>query len=188
MELFQVTRFPELLVSIIAKLDTAGIRYMLTGSAGMMVYTVPRLTRDVDLVIECEPADARRLVAQFGSEWYVDEAAVATAVRERRSFSVIHKDASFKADMIVRKDGEYRRQEFGRRRQLHFGEIDMWVASAEDILISKLKWAANGDSALQLRDASWLASQTRDLDWDYLRLWAGRLGLEQALEEVAPNA
>ncbi len=188
MELSQVTRFPELLASIVAKLDTAGIRYMLTGSAAMMVYTVPRMTRDVDLVIECEPADARRLVALFGPEWYVDEAAVTKAVQERRSFNIIHKDTSFKADMFARKDSEYRREEFGRRRQLHFGEIDMWVASAEDILISKLKWAANGDSALQMRDASWLASQTHDLDWDYLRLWAGRLGLEQELEEVAPRA
>ena len=188
MELSQVTMFPELLAAIIAKLDTACIRYMLTGSAGMVVYTVPRMTRDVDLVIECDASDARRLTELFQDDWFVDEVSVRDAIRDKRSFNIIHKERFFKADLIMRKDTEFRRHEFSRRRRMRIDDWDVWVASAEDLILSKLQWSANGDSAFQLRDAKQMAMLVPELDWEYLRTWAERLGLEKLLGEIEPDA
>ena len=42
----------EFMKQIAERLDTAHIRYMLTGSMAMAIYSVPRMTRDIDLVIE----------------------------------------------------------------------------------------------------------------------------------------
>jgi len=53
----------EFMKEIARRLDSAHIRYMLTGSVAMAVYTVPRMTRDIDLVIECRPKDAPRIAA-----------------------------------------------------------------------------------------------------------------------------
>jgi len=48
-----MTPTPELLAlrDVCARLDGAGIAYMLTGSLAMSFYARPRMTRDIDLVI-----------------------------------------------------------------------------------------------------------------------------------------
>ena len=38
---------------------------MITGSVALSFYAQPRMTRDIDLVIECEPDDAPRIVDLF---------------------------------------------------------------------------------------------------------------------------
>ena len=57
----------EVLRTVAARLDQAGIAYMLTGSMALNYYAVPRMTRDIDLVVELEPGDAERLVRLFQS-------------------------------------------------------------------------------------------------------------------------
>lgn len=44
----------EFLELIVSRLDGAGIPYMLTGSVAMSIYAGPRMTRDIDLVVECD--------------------------------------------------------------------------------------------------------------------------------------
>jgi len=53
---------PELTVlqDVCARLDGAGIAYMLTGSLAMSYYARPRMSRDIDLIIALETAEAER--------------------------------------------------------------------------------------------------------------------------------
>lgn len=44
------------------KLETAGIAFMLTGSLAMNYYAQPRMTRDIDLVMELGAQDADVIV------------------------------------------------------------------------------------------------------------------------------
>ena len=62
-----MTLTPELLAlrDVCARLDGEGIAYMLTGSLAMSFYARPRMTRDIDLVIALETAEAQRLIAGF---------------------------------------------------------------------------------------------------------------------------
>jgi hypothetical protein len=177
----------EFLRLIADRLDGADIPYMLTGSMAMSVYAPPRMTRDLDFVIECQASDAHRMVGLFSGDCYIEESAVVEAIREHRSFNIIHNEWIIKADFIVRKDSEYRRVEFGRRRRVSMGEWELWVAMPEDLLLSKLQWAKNGTSDLQKGDARQLASSVEHLDWEYLRSWGSRLGLDDLLEEIKPH-
>ena len=177
----------EFLRLIASRLDAAGIPYMLTGSMAMSVYVAPRMTRDLDFVVECNAKDAQRFVELFSPDCYVDSGAVREAIRDRRSFNIIHNEWIAKADFIVRKDSDYRRTEFGRRRSVDMGGWSMQVVTAEDLLLTKLQWWKDGSSELHHRDAALLASQAPDLDWDYVRSWADKLGLAAALAEVGPR-
>ena len=47
------------------RLDHAGITYMLTGSMAMNYYAQPRMTRDIDMVVELAAADANKIVDVF---------------------------------------------------------------------------------------------------------------------------
>jgi len=177
----------EFLRLVVSRLDEAGVPYMLTGSMALSVYAPPRMTRDLDFVIECRPDDAARLVDLFQEDCYIEKSAVLAAIEQERSFNVIHNEWIVKADFIVRKDSEYRRAEFKRRRSVSLGKWSIWVASPEDLLLSKLQWSMNGESELQRRDAQQLAASVRDMDWEYLRAWASELGLSALLAEVEPE-
>jgi hypothetical protein len=56
----------EFIKEIAAWLDSSGIRYMLTGSMALALYSRPRMTRDIDLVIECGSPDFETRECRFG--------------------------------------------------------------------------------------------------------------------------
>lgn len=57
---------------VTARLEAAGIAYMITGSIAAGYYAEPRMTRDVDLVVELEPDDVAVVANLFTPEILVD--------------------------------------------------------------------------------------------------------------------
>lgn len=174
----------EVLWVVTRRLEEAGLPYMLTGSIATSYYAVPRMTRDIDLVVELAPADAERVCALFEPDFYVDRDAVREAVAERGTFNLIHGGLVVKVDVMVRKDTEYRREEFRRRRRVAIGDLDVYVVAPEDLIISKLDWARDTRSAVQLADVRNLLASA-ELDQAYLQRWVARLGLEPLYREVS---
>jgi hypothetical protein len=62
----------EVLKEVGKRLDRAGIAYMITGSTAGNFYTVPRMTRDIDIVIELEPIVAPEDLILSKLEWAKD--------------------------------------------------------------------------------------------------------------------
>ena len=106
------------LYRITTRLDSAGIPYMVTGSMAFALYATPRMTRDIDLVIELSAESADRLVALFEDDFYLDAESVRQAILRTGMFNIIHNETIIKADFIIRKDEEYRRIEFSRWRSI----------------------------------------------------------------------
>lgn len=166
------------------RLAEAGVPYMMTGSMAMAFYAVPRMTRDVDVVIECDLNSLRILVTLFSSDCYIDRDEAETALREHGMFNIIHNEWLIKADLIPRKDGEFRLAEFSRRRRVILEGTSAWVVSPEDLILSKLDWSRDTGSELQRRDIEVLVRKVIGLDWTYLEKWAAALGVRQELESV----
>lgn len=55
----------EILKLVAERLERAGIAYMISGSVALSYYAEPRLTRDIDIVIELKSGDAERLTDLF---------------------------------------------------------------------------------------------------------------------------
>jgi len=169
---------------IARRLEDAGVPYMVTGSLALAAYGIPRMTRDIDIVLDVAPQDAERLTALLEVFGYVDADAVRQAIARRGMFNVIHERWFIKADFIVRKDDLYRVEELSRRRFLRLGEARVAVVSPEDLLLSKLVWGRASGSELQRRDVQGLMRSVDRLDWAYLRRWAWHLGVLDALDEA----
>ena len=180
-----MTNTPELLAlqDLCVRLESAGIDYMLTGSLAMSYYARPRMTRDIDLVVALDATAAAALASALGNDYHADPEMIEQAFRQQRPCNIIHLPTVVKADLIPRKDSDYRRAEFERRRRVGFAGVDLWIVSAEDLVLSKLEWARDSGSELQMRDVRHLLEVP--LDRAYLALWAGRLGLERLLEEAS---
>ncbi|HEY5038947.1 MAG TPA: hypothetical protein VIJ93_07755 [bacterium] len=177
----------ELIKLVAARLEKAGIPYMLTGSAALDFYAQPRMTRDIDLVVELNPSDAKNIQEAFSPGFYLDETAVKIAVQHRGMFNAIHQAWMIKVDFIVRKDSEYRKVEFNRRQSMKLQDgSTVFVASPEDLILSKLDWSKETRSEVQKRDIQSLLSLTLGLDYNYLKKWALALGVSKQLEELKP--
>lgn len=88
-------------------------------------------------------------------------------------------------DFIVLKSGDYRREEFARRRKITLGDFQTWIVSQEDLILSKLYWARDSKSEMQLRDVRNLI--TAECDADYLRSRAQQIGVMELLEEATTD-
>ncbi len=168
-----------------ARLDSVAIPYMVTGSMAANYYATPRMTRDIDLVVELTAGDTDRLCGLFESDFYVDRDAVRDAVARAGTFNLIHQAHVVKVDVIVRKDSEYRRVEFARRRRAEVEGHQFSMVAIEDLIISKLDWARGTRSEVQLADVRGLLGSAPDIDRTYLEQWTERLGLGPLYREVA---
>nr|MBI3612646.1 nucleotidyltransferase [Nitrospirota bacterium] len=174
-----------MLKSVTAQLDEAGVPYMVTGSIAANFYTVPRMTRDIDLVIELSERDVDRITGLFQQEYYVDRDMVQRAVRDHAMFNMIHNALVVKVDCVVRKETDYRREEFARRRAVSIAGRQVFIVSPEDLILSKLDWAKESRSQMQLDDVRNLLRSVQGLDTAYLTRWADRLGLSSLYREVS---
>jgi len=174
----------DVLLDVASRLDKDAVPYMISGSMAMNYYSQPRMTRAIDLVLEIGRGDAARIERLFSKDYYLDTSALQSAIGQRSMFNMIHLTHVVKVDCIVRKETEYRRLEFSRRRPVEISGRRVFMVSAEDLLISKLEWASSSRSELQFRDVRNLIASVTDLDWDYVQQWTASLGLEDLLDDV----
>jgi hypothetical protein len=164
------------------RLTANKLAYMLTGSFALAYYATPRMTRDIDIVVALSHSDTLGLVQAFSPDFYIDPDSVRIAQASESLFNMMHLESGIKVDLIVRRSDEYRRVEFERRSPVDFAGIRTWIVSREDLMLSKLVWARLASSELQLKDVRALISDT--MDFNYLRHWAGVLGVGVVLEEL----
>lgn len=160
-------------------LDRAGIAYMVTGSFASAYHGVPRATQDIDIVIEAAPDQLRTLIDLLPeNEYYVDADAAMSARSHESLFNIVDLATGWKIDLIVRKSRPFSEEEFRRRRKINMSGVEVFVASAEDVIISKLEWSKLSQSSRQIEDAAAiLRMRWESLDQTYLQKWIATLGL-----------
>jgi hypothetical protein len=178
----------DVLQLVCQKLEQANVPYMLTGSFAANFYAVPRMTRDIDIVIEIDkPSDASILTHLFQNEFYIDKASIIEAMKTHGMFNIIHNGSVVKIDFIVRKDTPYRHIEFQRKNRVIFDGTPLWIVTPEDLIISKLFWAKDSLSEMQIRDIRNLLKSVKNLNTDYINEWVRTLNLDQLFERVLSN-
>jgi predicted nucleotidyltransferase len=158
------------------------IPYMLTGSMAMIPYAMMRMTRDIDIVVELRSTDAQRIIDEFEPDYYVPHGRVREAISRQRMFNLLHQATVVKVDCVIRKDNEFQKNVFERRRRITLSGIELWIISKEDLILSKLNWAKDTKSEVQMRD---VASIIRNgYDEAYVQLWVQKLSLSENFGEV----
>jgi len=179
----------EFLGRLIRLLNEAGIPYMVAGSLSSSIHGRPRATQDADVVIDPTEDQLESFIALLGQDYYASRDAALDALRHRTVFNVVDLEGGGKADLIIRKDRPYSRREFERRLQVDAMGQMLWVVAPEDIILSKLEWMKGRQSDVQYSDALGVAvTQWESLDLEYLRQWAGKLGVEDMLNGLLKEA
>jgi hypothetical protein len=172
----------EVLKQVTQRLNDADIIYFISGSIASNYYTQPRMTRDIDIVIDLSSRDINRFVALFQNDFYIDQEMIKHEVARVGLFNLIHKQYIIKIDFILKKETEYQKSTFARRKKVMINDQAAWIIAPEDLIISKLIWAKETHSAMQLADVKNLLSM--ELDKSYLEHWIQKLELIDIYKEA----
>jgi len=122
-------------------------------------------------------------------DYFLDEASIRAAYQPPHEFNVIHIPSALKADFWILRPVAFEREMFHRRvRDTWFGQ-NIWLSTAEDVILHKLYWNRITPSDRQMGDVAGVAQVQRGkLDEPYLRYWAQELGVLQELETALSGA
>ncbi len=180
-------------VAMIEALESAGVGYMLVGSMATNFYGVPRATEDADFVIQLGPTSFSEVIARLGPNLQVDRQGSFETITMTRRHVVRVASCSFTIELFYLSDDEHDQERFRRRRQVALFARQVSLPTAEDMIITKLRWAI-ARAGLKDRDDARdvIAIQTDRLDWDYIYAWADRHGtralLDEIRREISPDA
>lgn len=180
------TQLIEVFQGILQRLDNHSIPYMVVGSVASIIYGEPRMTNDMDVVIQVSPGRADEFRDLFPeSEFYCPPLnVIQSEITSRGQFNIIHHNSGLKVDFVIQKQGDHGRKEFERRRSIPFWEdFEATVATPEDIIIKKLNYFREGGQSKHIEDIRGIMAHT-EIDRDYLDHWINRLGLQKTWSNV----
>jgi hypothetical protein len=171
----------KLLNSLVEALNLSGIEYMLTGSIVSSLQGEPRMSHDIDVVIEATFGVAARIAETFsGPRYYCDPESIRDAIRTGGMFNLIDTETGDKIDFWTLTDSMFDLSRFARRIQVELFGQKIWVSSPEDTILAKLRWSKMcGESSKQLTDAFHVHElNVKNLDNQYLQQWIIHLDLK----------
>jgi hypothetical protein len=133
-----------------------GIEYMVTGSTAAMIYGEPRLTHDIDLVVDLKPKHISAFHAFFSNDkFYVPPVEVLHVESARNiggHFNLIHHKTGFKADIYLKGVDKLHAWAFKRRNMETIQDDKIWLAPPEYVIVRKLMYYKEGGSEKHLND------------------------------------
>jgi hypothetical protein len=180
------------LAELVTALDGLKIRYAVGGSLASSAHGVMRATFDADLIAAIGPYQLRPLCTALGKGWYADEEMMERAMNQGRAFNLIHMGSAIKVDIFpVTSEFHQVQMERAQRTLLQPPvSVECVVTTAEDILLAKLRWYADGGrvSDRQWNDITGLIATNSSMDWAYVNEWASRLRVCDLLEKARVDA
>lgn len=166
------------------------IDYYITGGASAVMYGEPRTTRDIDLVLAISLSQIDSLVMELEKAGFYIAGLDEVMAGESKILQVIQMESIARADLMIAGESAFDLIQFERKQAIEVwdGQV-LFYASAEDVVLNKLKWRLQSGSEKQWRDVLGILKVQGDLlDVGYLREWANVLGvledLNLAMEQV----
>ncbi len=175
----------EATLAVIAALETLQTPYMVVGSLSSNYYGIGRSTKDADFVIELGTQSIRLLADHLGETFRLDPqmSFETTTMTLRHIFEVV--GIPFKIEIFHLSDDPHDQERFRRRQRVQLFNRDVWLPTAEDVIVTKLRWAYRSR-----RNKDWddvrdvIAVQGERIDWDYIHAWCERHGTRTVLDEI----
>lgn len=149
----------------------------------------PRTTHDLDFVVRIDRAAVMTLVQAFGDAFYIDPRAVEAAFHPPYQFNALDTRSALKVDFWMPTPRAFDQEMLRRRVKRNLAGTEMWIATAEDVMLHKLVWNRITPSERQTRDAAGVWAVQKDaLDLEYMWKWADELGLRDDLQKIVSGA
>ena len=178
-------RGEEAVIAVIDALDTSGVGYMLVGSLATNFYGVPRATEDADFVVELGEVPLAEVMDRLGPAFQLDRQGSFETITMTQRRLIHVASNSFTIEFFYLSDDDHDQQRFQRRRRVTLFGRQVSLPTAEDMIVTKLRWAIARGGIKDRDDArDVIAIQGEHLDWNYIDSWADRHGTRALLEKI----
>jgi hypothetical protein len=173
----------EVLGHVVAVLDELRIDHMLVGAFSSNAYGVARATKDVDFVVACDAVAVLRIAEALGQEYRLDRQMQFETITNTVRNVITHVPTGFDIELFRLSDDPHHQERLRRRRRGMVGGLarGVWIPTAEDVIVQKLRWHRDKDLG-DVRNV--IAVRSGELDWEYIRRWAGTHGTLELLERL----
>ena len=182
--MFPIEAFRGTVERFIGILKSLKIRHHLTGGVVSVAWGEPRMTQDIDIVIDRVGATANieRLVSEIQSAGYfADEQGIRNAIHGGKPFQLLDQVEVLKLDVYPRElvPGELSRSVLAEV----FSGSSIAIVSRPDAALSKLIWIRRG-SHKSRHDLRQIVRRLSEEENDFLRTQALQLELADLLDSV----
>ena len=175
----------ELLVDVVRRLNRVGVPYMLTGSMASNYWGTPRMTHDLDFVLQLPSASVPKMLSEFSGDITLHEESIRAAFKPPHQFNALDNRSALKIDFWLLQPIAFEQEMFRRRMSAMVLGEQTWIATKEDVILHKLYWNGITPSDRQLSDAAGIVAVHREaLDVAYLKHWAEELRVAAVLEQI----
>lgn len=176
----------ELAEAIFEKADSLGVPYMAVGAIPAGTYGIPRATKDIDLLVSIDVSNGvfQLIAALSDLIEFEPQCQFDTITWGKRHVGVSRTPPPFKVELFEMFDDEFVKTEFSRRQRRFVPLLnrEIWLPTAEDIVVQKLRWGRSKDLD-DARDV--LAVQGPEtLDMAYIEEWCVKHGTAQRLRDT----
>ena len=182
----------ELFLLFIRPLNKQNLTYMVTGATAAIVYGTPRLTHDIDLILDLEFSEISKFRSAFKEdEFYVppEETIIAEISREYHGhINLLHLATGYKADCYFTGRDSLHELAWKKRKSLDFHGHKIWVAPPEYVILRKLQYYGEGGSEKHLTDIRNMIHISGDtIDFKILKEKIKQYKLEDQWKLVQPK-
>jgi hypothetical protein len=171
--------------AVIDALRYLDVPFMIVGSLATNFHGVPRSTRDADFVVQLRTNDLRDLATHLGDRFRLQPQTSFETITGTTRHVFRLANSAFIIELFELTDDPHDVERFARRQRVSVFGREAFVATAEDTIVTKLRWARQGQRAKDVEDVrNVLAVQGTSLDWAYMRRWCAAHGTEQLLEQI----
>lgn len=162
---------------------------MITGAAAAILYGEPRMTLDLDLVINVQKNDISTLGKEFPPEAFYlppEEVLYVEISRPQRGhFNIIHHESGLRADIYLMGNDPLHHWGMQHRRSLAIDSKTAWIAPPEYVIVRKLQYFQEGQSQKHLRDVqSMLEVSKEQIDLEQLEKFIVQYRLKDVWQQV----
>lgn len=171
--------------AVIAALNDLKVPYMLVGSMSSNFFGIERATRDADFVVQLDSVPINAIMRRLGSSFHIDPQMRFETVTGTTMYRMTIADSAFKVELFQLSDDPHDQARFARRVAIPLKTTQAFVQTAEDVVVMKLRWSAQGRRKKDMDDVeNVVAVQGERLDWPYIYDWCEKHGTRELAERV----
>jgi len=179
----------DIVLAVIDFLNEGNLPYMLVGSLATNFYCVPRSTEDGDVVIGSNLTQVARDITHTEKQIRFDPQLSFESVTATKKVVLRIEGHNFEVELFELSSDAHDQARFARRIQVETFDRKVWIASLEDMIVTKLRWARDAGREKDISDArNLIGVHFESVDWPYVESWCERHGTREFLERLKQEA
>lgn len=164
------------------KLNNYKIQYAVTGAVASIIFGEPRMTHDIDIVIDINVNNIDNFIKAFTNEEFYcppKEVLKIEMLRASRGHcNIIHNKTGFKADIYFTGTDKFQKWAVTSAKHFDYNGSDISIAPPEYVIIKKLEFYKEGNVQKHIEDIKSIIFNSKELiDFPLLEKYIEEFGL-----------